>query len=508
MDVIFKEGKLYLRAVKFGKKTWRKVSVVLFKPSSMGVGRLELSTVLDNNAATDQKKVGRYKTPERKVVRLSDCLSAIPAPKESCPSGCTAFYVHTIQCTYTLASTTSQDWLSALCLLAFQKDPGESDKRAFERGNGLTMEDNDLYSSWKTAELSLPPNQYQVTVQSTEASRRCKLSGDYLISPEKEAVILLAINTGHIFYRWPYRHLRKFGQVEDGFSIEAGRRCESGEGVFVFLSKHGLQIMQAITKQCSVERRSSVQPLSLHRGSLSDLSPVILPTTTTCLSGAPVYSSADVSDDAEDESDNHYSTINDNPEQKFKRLSLVETYLCKSKEDAGEEDEDERCCSLDAEHLDNVIDDTIYYNLRRATPPMIKCDDLRPEIDSEGIYSDVNITDSPLNPQLHLFSPPLPPPVPQHPPSTLNPTYAQLKPRYQRQPPANNYIQPGYNAQAQAQAVDDKKEMEEAISSSTYVTPTEAPGSFKHRLAEIISKDLAKFQPPLPSGAGSTTFSQ
>ncbi|XP_034739832.1 docking protein 3 isoform X1 [Etheostoma cragini] len=507
MDVSFKEGKLYLQVVKFGKKTWRKVSVGLFKPSTMGVGRLELSTVPDNNAAADWKKVGRYKTPERKVVRLSDCLSVIPAPKESCPSGCTAFYLHTIQCTYTLASTSSQDWLSALCLLAFQKDPGESDKGAFERGNGLAMEDNELYSSWKTADLALPPNQYPVIVQSTEASRRCKLSGEYLISPEKEAVLLLAISTGHIFYRWPYRHLRKFGQVEGGFSIVAGHRCESGEGLFIFLSKHGLQIFQTISKQCSVERSSPGKPLSLHRRSLSDLSPVILPSTTNWPSGAPIYSSA-VSDDIEDESDNHYSTINDTPERKLKRLSLVETYLFKSKEDVGEEDEDERCHSLDAVKMDNIIDDNIYCNLRRAKPPVIKYNDLKTEMDSEDIYSEVNINNSSLNPQLHLFSPPLPPLVSQDPPSTLPQSVplAQLKPRYQRQPPAINYIQPGHNAQAQA--VDDKKEMEEAISSSSHVTPTEAPGSFKHRLAEIISKDLAKFQPPLHSGAGSTTFSQ
>lgn len=61
---------------------------------------------------------------------------------------------------------------------------------------------------------TLPPNQYQVSVQSTEASRRCKLAGKYLVSPEKEAVILLACNTGHIVYCWPYRLLRKFGHVE------------------------------------------------------------------------------------------------------------------------------------------------------------------------------------------------------------------------------------------------------------------------------------------------------
>lgn len=94
--------------------------MMLFKPSSTGVGRLELYAVVDNSPVTDQKKVGWQKTPDKKVVRLSDFLSVSPAPKESCPQGCTAFYLKTIQSTYTLASTTSQDWQSALCLLAFQ----------------------------------------------------------------------------------------------------------------------------------------------------------------------------------------------------------------------------------------------------------------------------------------------------------------------------------------------------------------------------------------------------
>ncbi|XP_070818272.1 docking protein 3 [Chaetodon trifascialis] len=500
MDVIFKEGLLYLQGTKFGKKTWRKIWMVLFKPSSTGVGRVELYTVFDNSAVTEQKKAGWQKTPERKVVRLSDCLSVSPAPKESCPQGCTAFNLNTIQCSYTLASTASQDWLSALCLLAFQKDPGESDKGGFERGNGLTMEDNDLYSSWKTGE-------YQVTVQSTEASRRCQLAGEYLISPEKQAVLLLAIHTGHIIYRWPYTFLRKFGQVEGGFSIEAGRRCESGEGVFIFLSRHGLQIMQTILQQCSVRRRSSVQPLSVHRSSFIDQSPVNLPTTTYRPTGPPYHNPADVSADAEDESAHHYSTIKYASLPDIKQLPPVKPYLSYSKEAVGEEGEGEVCHSLEAVNLDNLTEDNIYYNLRKATPPIMRKDLLKPETrgDSECIYADVKIVDSPLNPRLQPFSSPFPQLLP---PCTLPQSVPFIlpKPRHQRQPPVNNYIQPGYNTQAQA--VDDMKEMEQAISSSTRALPTEAPGSFKHRLAEIISKDLAKFQPPLPSGLGSPTFSQ
>ncbi|XP_060904646.1 docking protein 3 [Labrus mixtus] len=503
MEVIFKEGMLFLQGVKFGKRTWRKIWMMLFKPSFTGVGRVELYSVLDNTAVTDQKKPYWQKTPERKVVRLSDCLSVSPAPKESCPQGCTAFYLNTIQSSYTLASTASEDWLSALCHLAFQKDPGESDKGGFVSGNGCTMEDNDLYSSWKS-DMAPPPNQYQVTVQSTEASRRCQLTGMYLVSPEKEAVILLAMDTGHTIYCWPYTLLRKFGQVEGGFSIEAGRRCESGEGLFVFLSRHGPQIFQAILKQCTVEKGPSVQQLSGHRRSLSDQSPIVLPTRTNLPSVPPVQSPAKSFADKEDESAAHYSTINDTSKIKLKQLSVLKPYFYNSKESVGEEDDDERCHSLDSLNLNNVLGQNVYCNLMRATPPLMGKEPSKPEIeDSESIYSEVEKVDPPSNPRLQPFSS-LSPPVPLPPPCPLlqSVPFVLPKPRYQRQPPANN--QPGYNAPTQP--VDETAVTEEAISSSSLVAPSEPLRSFKHRLAEIISKDLAKFQPPLPPGAA--TFSQ
>ncbi|XP_074530911.1 uncharacterized protein dok3 [Halichoeres trimaculatus] len=506
MEVIFKEGMLFLQGVKFGKRTWRKVWMMLFKPSPTGVGRLELHTVVDNSPVTDQKKAGWQKTPDRKVVRLSDFLSVSPAPKESCPQGCTAFYLKTVQSTYTLASTTSQDWQSALCLLAFQKDPGELDKGGFEKGNGFTMEDNELYSSW-TTDVVVPPNQYQVTIQSTEASRRCQLSGIYLVSPEKEAVSLLGINSGHIIYRWPYTLLRKFGQIEGGFSIEAGRRCESGEGVFIFLSKHGPQIFQAILKQCTREKMPPVQQLSVHRRSLSDQSSVSLPNKTNQSPTSAQSPPEDFVDGKDEESANHYSTIKDTPMQKLKRLSLVKPFFYNSKESVGDEDDEERCHSLDSLNLNDVMEQNTYCNFVRPLLPLIPQEQIKLDIkDSECIYSEVKINNPPPNPRPSFSSPvpqptfPSPPPCP--PPQTI--PFILPKPRYQRQSPVN--IGPGYNAQMQP--VDDMKETEEAISCPSHFAPTEAPGSFKHRLAEIISKDLAKFQPPLPPGAGSPTFSQ
>lgn len=98
------------------QKTWKKTWMVLFKPSYRGVGRVEFYTI-GNRAYANYMKT---KTPERKVVRLSDCISIGPVPEVSCPAACTAFYLQTTQCTYVLSSTASQQWLSALQLLIFQ----------------------------------------------------------------------------------------------------------------------------------------------------------------------------------------------------------------------------------------------------------------------------------------------------------------------------------------------------------------------------------------------------
>lgn len=244
-----------------------------------------------------------------------------------------------------------------------------------------------------------------------------------------------------------------------------------------------------------MERRSSSKP---HRSSMCERSTGILPTTTNWCPAPPVYNHADV--DTEDESAIQYSTINYNPVLNGRPLSLVEPH---SNAMLGEEGEEERCHSLDAVNQGNVMEDDIYYNVRRVTLPMIRQNEIKPKMDPECIYAHAKKGDPHSEPQLQLLSSPYPQPPPCTFPQAV--PYATAHYQYQHQPSANDFFQPGYNAQAQA--VDDMKETEEDMSSSTLVTPTETRGSFKHRLAEILSKDLAKFQPPIPSGAGSPTFS-
>lgn len=186
---------------------------------------------------------------------------------------------------------------------------------------------------------------------------------------------------------------------------------------------------------------------------------------------------------------------------------LVEPRLSHSKEPvrAGAEGDAERCQTPDAPELeDDGTEENIYYNLRRATPLPIRKDQLGSRTaNSECVYADVSIISSPLS----LQPQPLSALVPEQPTYTQHVSCSTLIPRYQRQSPVRNYIQTQYSAQTQL--VDDMQETEEAIGSSSLIAPTEVPGSFKHRLAEIICKDLAKFQPAAPpSGSGSSASSQ
>ncbi|XP_036445337.1 docking protein 3 [Colossoma macropomum] len=235
MDVVAKEGSLFIQGVKFGKRIWRKTWVILFEPSPTGIGRIEMYDMRDG---VSPLKPAGLKKVDKRVVRLADCLSITPAPGESCPTECAAFYLNTAERTYTLAGPKQDEWVPTLCQLAFQKNEGGGDSKRTQRDD-TSMSDNDLYSTWS-------PGQYQVKVLSSQASVRCCMSGSYLLSPEKDALCLLDLNTGKTAFYWPYRFLRRFGQIKGGVTIEAGRRCHTGEGHFTFLSKQGTQIYRAI----------------------------------------------------------------------------------------------------------------------------------------------------------------------------------------------------------------------------------------------------------------------
>ncbi|XP_062910939.1 uncharacterized protein LOC134349909 [Mobula hypostoma] len=83
----------------------------------------------------------------------------------------------------------------------------------------------------------MPDNQFTVTVKKTAVSTRCNLQGKYTLFVEEDSLILKDPVTKEVMYKWPYQLLRRYGTDKESFMFEAGRRCDSGEGVFLFNAK-------------------------------------------------------------------------------------------------------------------------------------------------------------------------------------------------------------------------------------------------------------------------------
>ncbi|XP_075774844.1 docking protein 3 [Pelodiscus sinensis] len=224
METPVKAGPLYVQHFRFGKKCWRKVGAQLFATSPCGIARLETSDARDDGSVPEKASLRKS---ERRVIRLADCVSVGLADAPSCPKDTAAFCLNTVEKSYVLAAERRDEWVCQLCQLAFQCTKEPAPGSAWEPpGSDLHVQENALYSSWQ--DLS----EFQVLVHRTDASARCGLSGRYLLAALPEGLVLKAPESRQLLLAWPYHFLRKFGHDKATFSFEAGRRCDSGEGVF------------------------------------------------------------------------------------------------------------------------------------------------------------------------------------------------------------------------------------------------------------------------------------
>ncbi|XP_074596542.1 uncharacterized protein LOC141851669 isoform X2 [Brevipalpus obovatus] len=109
------------------------------------------------------------------------------------------------------------------------------------------QEENTLYSSIDVPEV------FRVKILESEATQRCKLTTEahyYLIltptSVSMAEEVRPAQRCGKILWTWPYRNIRRYGCTKEGFSLEAGRKCSSGEGLFAFISSEGTAIFKCV----------------------------------------------------------------------------------------------------------------------------------------------------------------------------------------------------------------------------------------------------------------------
>lgn len=245
MDSHNKTGKVYLQPHKAGKK-WKPVLLSLFPPSSNGIGRLEIQ---DMGGGDLGAAVRRHHQPhgDRKVVRLSELIQVLKLPSnaEACPmENMAAFCVEAQDRTMVFAAPKDEclDWVDKLCQSMFQRGGGSNP-------NQHHMEENQIYVSADEAP------EFWVVIQRTDAAARCGLQGAYWLEVDREALLLRETQKKKIVQEWPFELLRRYGKDKLTLTIEAGRRCDSGPGTFVFETQQAENIFSLI--QSTIKRKTS-----------------------------------------------------------------------------------------------------------------------------------------------------------------------------------------------------------------------------------------------------------
>jgi len=119
---------------------------------------------------------------------------------------------------------------------------------------------------------------YPVAVVENASTQACGLAGLYELSVNVTDLAIHNITTHQLLLTFPYRYIRRYGRTSRNFQFEAGRRCDSGAGLFSLIVEDGLgeEIFslvkcrfEQIKRQSSLPSPSSSQSSSRNNSSSS-----------------------------------------------------------------------------------------------------------------------------------------------------------------------------------------------------------------------------------------------
>lgn len=167
------------------QKSWRKVWGLLYAGGPSGVARLESWEVRDGGLGpAGDRSAGPSRRGERRVIRLADCVSVLPADGENCPRDTGAFLLTTTERSHLLAAQHRQAWMGPICQLAFPVSTGRVGRAStvWPWGDQLPPTYSFLIHShpvtqqapakylraWETAQKQKPQNSSQMATHAVE----------------------------------------------------------------------------------------------------------------------------------------------------------------------------------------------------------------------------------------------------------------------------------------------------------------------------------------------------
>lgn len=78
----------------------------------------------------------------------------------------------------------------------------------------------------------------------------------YMIQLTNTEIQLKNLNSVDIVARWPYQHIRNYKCVDDQIKFEAGRKCVTGEGEFIFQHSNPKHVFRCLRKKMKALKKS------------------------------------------------------------------------------------------------------------------------------------------------------------------------------------------------------------------------------------------------------------
>ncbi|KAG1681915.1 Docking protein 2 [Nymphon striatum] len=233
---------------KFGitlARSWHRKYCALYKLSNKGIQRLEVFENEDNF----MKDMSPWK-----IIPLNECIKVSELNQKNLLN---LFEVRTKNQSYQYCAESGFElieWIAAIQNAAFRSHQHELEKpteEVFTPQDSETMEEveNSIYSGIASRES------YPVTVIETTVSKRCGLEGQYELILTETSISIANISDSRqrlgfsswFLFSWPYRFIRRYGRGKDSFSFEAGRKCQTGPGLFSFITgENTLPIFQNV----------------------------------------------------------------------------------------------------------------------------------------------------------------------------------------------------------------------------------------------------------------------
>ncbi|KAH9398659.1 Insulin receptor binding [Tyrophagus putrescentiae] len=118
---------------------------------------------------------------------------------------------------------------------------------------------------------------HDVQIIETEASIGCGLRPSTLYELAVELSQIVLRHDNKLLFVWPLKHVRRYGYTSNSFSIEAGSKCITGEGLFIFRCNEAFQLYnQAIASVARIKQlKNNKQPALTHNSPK-----VVVPTST------------------------------------------------------------------------------------------------------------------------------------------------------------------------------------------------------------------------------------